>query len=499
MRGIGLWRGAAAGAIAGLASIAVMEGLSRLAGLNTLPAMLQDPLLAAMPGPVFGFLIDNLQHWGKVLEEVGLLLAMVVGLAVLGAAAAAINRRWSEVRAGIVAAAAAWLLVMVVALPIGQQGFFGLKQGVQPLLFWALIFAVYAFVWEWLAAPRQVSEVADPGRRRLLAILPAGLAAASVGAIGALRVPQWVSTAVTPPENVIVGPLPALTPVNMFYVVSKNFQDPVVSAAGWSLQVGGMADHSMRLTLSDLAAIPSVTEVITMECVSNTVGGPLMSTGRFTGVPLRDLLVMASPRPGARAVAFTSHDGYTESLPLDFVMQTPQILVAHRLNGDRLPDLHGFPARIVVPGRYGMKSPKWLDSIQLVTAVQNGYWEEQGWDQEAVVRTTARFDEPVESYVLHVNHAQQLAGVAFAGTRGVQGVEWTADDGRSWNRADLEAPLSPLTWVRWTSSWTPTKQGGHQLRVRAKDGSGQWQTTTDTPSFPSGATGQHRIDVWVAS
>jgi DMSO/TMAO reductase YedYZ molybdopterin-dependent catalytic subunit len=499
MPGIGVWRGAVAGAVGGLVSVAAMEGLSRLAGLETLPAMLQSPILSVMPGAVFGFLIDNLQHWGKVLEEGSLLLAMVVALAVLGAAAATLTRWRPDLRAGILAGAVAWLLVMVAVLPVAQKGIFGLREGVQPLVFWALVFAVYAFVWEWLAQPRATQEVADPTRRRLLAVLPAGVAAASVGAIGLLRVPEWLSTAATPPESMVQGPVPALTPANEFYVVSKNFQDPVVSASGWALEVGGMAASPLRLGLSELAAIPGVTQTITLECVSNTVGGPLMSTGRFTGVPLRDLLVMASPRAGAHAVTFTSHDGYTESLPLDLVMQTPEILVAYRLNGGRLPDQHGFPARIVVPGRYGMKSAKWLDSIALVAGVEDGYWEQQGWDREAVVRTTARFDVPADGSLFHVNVPAKLAGVAFAGLRGVRAVEWTNDDGRTWTEAELEPPLSPLTWVRWRSSWTPGRQGSRQLRVRARDGSGAWQTVTDQPSFPSGATGHHRVDVWVGS
>src|SRR5438270_1828690 len=148
----GVRRGAWAGAVAGIACVAAMEVLA-LVGLETLPALLQDPLLAMMPGPVFGFLIDTLQHWGKVVEEAGLLVAMVVVLAALGAAAARLPRWRTGVQAGVVAGAVAWLIVMVALLPAAGRGLFGLADGVEPLVLWARVFAVYAFVWECLARP----------------------------------------------------------------------------------------------------------------------------------------------------------------------------------------------------------------------------------------------------------------------------------------------------------------------------------------------------------
>jgi DMSO/TMAO reductase YedYZ molybdopterin-dependent catalytic subunit len=475
-----------------------MEVLGRFVGLQTVPALLQDPLLGVMPGPVFGFLIDNLQHWGKVLEEAGLLVAMVVVLAALGAAAAGLARWRADARAGLVAGAVAWLIVMLAVLPAGGKGLFGLADGVQPLILWALVFAVYAFLWEWLARPPATTEV-DPGRRRLLMALPAGLAAGSLALVGLLRVPDWVRIAVTPPESAHQGPVPAITPASQFYQVSKNLQDPVVSAPGWALQVKGMAARPLHLTLQDLEAIPGVTQVVTLECVSNPVGGQLMSTGRFTGLPLLDLLTMASPAAGAGAVLFKARDGYTESLSLGTVMRSPEILVAYRLNGTPLPDLHGFPARVLVPGHYGMKGPKWLDSIELVASVEDGYWEQQGWNRDAVVRTTARFDVPTDGSLLHVNAPAVLAGVAFAGVRRVETVEWSSDGGKTWAPAELEPPLSPLSWVRWRTTWVPGTRGGFALMVRARDGTGQLQTSDEMPSYPSGATGYHRISVEVAT
>src|SRR3984893_9713125 len=500
MASVGVWRGVRAGAGAGLTCVAAMEVVSRLVGLETVPALLQDPLLSAMPGPVFGFLIDTLQHWGKVLEEAGLLVGMVVALGVLGGIAARLAAWRADVRPGLVAAAVAWLVVMVAVVAVAGKGLFGLGEGVQPLVLWALVFAVYAFVWEWLAGAAAGAEPAvDPGRRRLLAALPLGVAAGSLVLIGLLRVPEWVRSAVTPPESARQGAVPAVTPASEFYQVSKNFEDPVVSARGWTLQVNGMVARPLRLSLQQLEAIPSVTQVVTLECVSTTVGGPLMSTGRFAGVPLRDLLTMAGPTSSARAVGFKARDGYAESLSLETVMQAPEILIAYRLNGAALPNLHGFPARVLVPGHYGMKGPKWLDIIELVAKPADGYWEQEGWDRDAVVRTTARFDVPVGGSLLRVRVPAVLAGVAFAGLRGVRAVEWTTDNGRTWRPADLDPPLSPLSWVRWSASWTPAGEGSYRLMVRAHDGTGQVQTSTDVPSFPSGATGYHQVQVAVTS
>jgi DMSO/TMAO reductase YedYZ molybdopterin-dependent catalytic subunit len=490
-----LRRGTLAGLVAGVATVAAMEVVAPLTGVRTLPDLLQQPILAVMPGPVFGFLIDNLQHAGKVIEEAGLIVCMILGLAVLGGLAGFATDRFGLPRAGLIAAAAAWLVIALAALPTVGQGLLGLAAGPTTPAVWALVLVAYWLAWE-LAWRQPAASPVDLERRRLVALAPVAVGLGSLALVGALRIPDWVRSVVTPPESGLSGPVPELTPVGNFYRVSKNFQDPVVPAASWTLRVTGLVSRPLKLSLHDLQGLPATTQVMTLECISNDVGGPLMSTGRFTGIPLRDLLAMAEPRAGAGAVNFRAADGFTESLPLSAVAASPEVMVAHQLDDAPLPDAHGFPARVLIPGRYGMKGPKWLQEIEVAAQEGGGFWEQQGWDSQAVVRTTSRFDSPHDGAVLR--HGEiPLAGVAFAGRRGVQAVEWSADGGRSWTPADLKPPLSPLTWVLWRATWTPAGEGEHTLVVRARDGGGDLQARGQAPSFPSGASGYHTIHVSV--
>lgn len=481
------------GLIAGVALVAVMYYAALFLGLRPLPALLNEPLLSLMPGFVFGFLIDTLQHAGKVIEEFGLIVAMVVALGVLGAIAAVAGMRWTSTWLPFVFAGIGWLVVCLVLLPIAGVGLLGLNDGPATPLIWAALFAIYAVVLQYGGTqPAAVSLE----RRRLLTTVPISIAAVSVGALALRLLPDWYSAVFHPPESGLRGISPDVTPIENFYVVSKNFSDPSVDGQAWRLHVGGMVDKPMTLSLTDLRALPSVQEYVTMECVSNDVGGDLMSTGQFTGVRLRDLVASASPQSGAGWVGFRARDGYTESLPLSQVQGAPEILVAYDLGGAPLPRSHGYPARILIPGHYGMKSPKWLDSIELAGDQLKGYWEQQGWDQNAVVRTTSRIDEPRDSDIIRIG-AIEVGGVAFAGTRGISKVEYTVNDA-SWTEVTFDPPLSNLTWVRWQAVWTPPSEGAYTLRVRATDGTGKMQDSSSAASFPSGASGYHTIQVNVS-
>ncbi|HKC19309.1 MAG TPA: molybdopterin-dependent oxidoreductase [Candidatus Dormibacteraeota bacterium] len=488
------WHGFGWACVGGLAFVALMYLANVFLGLRPLPQLLNEPLLSIMPGFVFGFLIDTLQHAGKVVEELGLIVAMVVALGVLGGLASVAALRFTSQYLPFAFAAIGWIVTVGLLLPIGGAGMLGLNDGFATPLIWAVLFSVYAVVLQLGAQP--VPGV-DAGRRRLLTGLPLSIAGFSVLALAYRLGPDWYNAVFSAPGSGLRGISTPITPVDQFYVVSKNFADPVVDGRTWKLSLGGMADKPMTLTLSDLRALPSTTEYVTLECVSNDVGGPQISTGSFTGVPLAKLVEMASPQAAASWVTFQARDGYTESVALSMVRSQPEILVAYDLNGAPLPTAHGYPARIVIPGHYGMKGPKWLDSISLANQEARGYWELQGWDHNALVKTTSRIDAPQDGDIVKLGPVE-VGGVAFAGTRGITKVELSMDGGSTWSEVPFDPPLSNLTWVVWRTSWTPAAEGAYRLVVRATDGSGSLQTTVSTPSYPDGSAGYHTVQVNVS-
>lgn len=482
------------GCIGGIAVIALMYLASLVFGLRPLTQALNEPLLGLMPGWLFGFLIDTLQHAGKVVEEFGLIVAMVIGLGVLGAAAALGRLRWKTQYLPFAFAVVGWLVVVVALLPFAGSGFLGLNDGPATPIVWAALFAFYAVILQMGFAP---TGDFDLERRRVLSTVPLTIGGLSLAVLAWRLLPDWYQAVRNPPEAGLTGASPAITPVGNFYVVSKNFVDPGVDGQSWRLHVGGLADQPMRLSLSDLRNLPATTEYVTLECISNDIGGDLVSTGAFTGVPLRDLVAKASPQSQAAWVSFKAVDGYTESLSLSYVQATPEILVAYDLDGAPLPTQHGYPARMVIPGHYGMKGPKWLETIDLVSHEANGFWEQQGWDHNALVKTMSRFDMPRAGDILKLGPVT-VAGVAFAGTRGISKVELSTDGGSTWSQVPFDPPLSALTWVLWRTTWTPASEGAYRLVVRATDNTGQVQESRGAASYPSGAAGYHSIQVNVA-
>ena len=480
--------------------VTAMYLLNLITGLMPLTQLLQQPILNVLPGPVFGFLIDNLQHLGKVVEEAGLIVAMIAALAAWGGVYGRLRATRTTPGLAMIMGAVAWAVTTLLLLPFSGDGFLGLSEGLAAPITWGVLYAGYAIILEaafdhWVADP---SSNVDMGRRRVLRMLPLAVGGGSLLVLGARLVPGWYQSVVTPPEAGMSGPSPEITPVGNFYVISKNFSDPVVSEAGWRLEVKGLVQHPQRLSLAELRALPASDQVVTMQCVSNNVGGPLISTGVFTGMPLRDLITKSSPQPSATTVAFTSRDGYTESLPLDLVMSAPEIALVLNLAGAPLSDRHGFPARIITPGHYGVKSPKWLESIELVAGDRNGFWESQGWERNAVIKTGSRIDVPRDGFLLKLGPIT-TAGVAFAGIRGIQAVEVSTDGGGTWKAAALKDARATTAWTLWTYDWSPAHEGAYTLQVRARDGAGRLQTANVAPSFPDGASGYHTVRVNVSA
>jgi hypothetical protein len=210
-------------------------------------------------------------------------------------------------------------------------------------------------------------------------------------------------------------------------------------------------------------------------------------------VRLRDVLVAAGVRQGAVDVAFHCADGYSVAIPVELA-HDPSVLVAIAQNGKALTRAHGFPCRIRVPALYGMMNAKWVDSIEVVDHRFEGYWQKQGWSDSGTVRTESRIDTPSKA---SVGEPVWIAGVAWAGDRGISAVELSLDRGRTWERTKLHPPISRLAWTQWAQRWTPTRPGRQRVTCRAIDRAGRTQDNTKRPPHPSGASGYHEVEIEV--
>lgn len=296
-----------------------------------------------------------------------------------------------------------------------------------------------------------------------------------------------------PPRNT-----PPITPNSEFYVydlgrMSKMIQD--LDYSNWKLHLTGRVKTPLALSYDEMTRRPYREAAVTLECVENPVGGETISTAVWRGIPVKDLLIEAGADPKARKVIFRAADGYSDSIAMDQAM-AGDVLLAYEMNGVTLPRKHGYPLRAVVPGIYGMKNVKWIMEIEVTEANYLGYWQQRGWSDEAVIETMSRIDRP-GSYQELVGSDQEVRGIAFAGSAGIQKVEVSTDGGRRWNAARFDPPLSRDTWVLWRYDWQAPAPGVYRILVRATNGTGQLQTSDLNKAFPDGTTGLHAIVVEV--
>ena len=279
-----------------------------------------------------------------------------------------------------------------------------------------------------------------------------------------------------------------------FYRVDIDPIPPQLDRTTWKLTIHGKVNNPSTLTLDSLVSLPSVDEYATLECVSNTINpsGGLISNAKWTGVSLATLLNQVGTSPDAKYVVFRCGDGYSVGVPLDRAL-LPGAVLAYKMNDQMLPDEHGFPLRAIVPGIYGMMNAKWITEIEVTDQVYLGYWQERGWSNDARIKTTSIPYYPPSGAT--VQESTPIAGVAFAGDRGISKVEVSVDGGNTWNEAVLKPPKSPYSWVLWGYRWNPTTSGTVTILVRAYDGTGQVQDPTDVQPFPNGGSGYSSIEV----
>jgi DMSO/TMAO reductase YedYZ molybdopterin-dependent catalytic subunit len=366
--------------------------------------------------------------------------------------------------------------------------------------------------------PRSLAlePASDPGpgdavavdRRAFLgaaALVTAGAAAAGGGAVllgrsatsarvrESVRLPAAASPALVPE-----GVAPGFVTTNAdFYRVDTALTVPRVDLASWRLTIGGLVDSPVELSFADLLDRPLVERVVTLNCVSNEVGGPYIGTARWLGVPLAPLLREVGLRFGADQLLARSVDGMTIGTPTAALLDGREPLLCVGMNGEPLPLEHGFPVRMLTPGLYGyVGACKWLSELEATTfADVDAYWVERGWSPQGTVKTASRIDRPAPFTRLDAGTVP-IAGVAWAQGRGVRAVEVQIDDG-PWQPATLLPVPSVDTWVQWRFDW-PASPGSHRLAVRATDGTGAVQPVERVTPFPDGATGRHTITVSVA-
>jgi DMSO/TMAO reductase YedYZ molybdopterin-dependent catalytic subunit len=292
------------------------------------------------------------------------------------------------------------------------------------------------------------------------------------------------------------GLTPYVTSRDDFYRIDTALVLPRLTTKDWKLRIHGMVDHEVHLTYDQLLALPLIERYVTLSCVSNEVGGDLIGNALWLGYPLKNLLTQANPSSNADMVLSKSIDGFTAGSPLAAMTDGRDAMIAVAMDGQVLPQEHGFPARLVVPGLYGyVSATKWVVDLEVTRFDQaEGYWTPRGWSAMGPIKTESRIDVPGGNLR---QGPTKIAGVAWAQHRGIDAVEVRVDRG-PWLHAKLAAVPGIDTWRQWWTPWNATP-GSHVIEARATDATGYTQTALIEPTEPNGATGYPAIRVAVTS
>ncbi len=501
-------RAAVSGVLAGAVTLGVA---TLLAG-----ALSRISVSAGQPSPVSavgGAFVDRTPLWLKNFAVstfgtndkqalfAGMALVLVVVCAGVGVLAA--RRR----TAGLVAFAVVGALGAAAVLS---------RPGARPLDVLPTLVGTLVGLWALstlLALGARAEESRDGFDRRRLLLSGAGIAAvaATTAAIGQglggrasavaqaradVTVPPVPTPVVVPPAASL--PVPGITPYVVpnrdFYRIDTALVVPQMDTRGWRLRVHGLVHQEVEIDWDTLVSKPMQQALVTLTCVSNEVGGDLAGNAVWTGWPIRELLALAGPQPGADMVLSTSIDGFTAGTPIEALTDDRDALLAVAMNGEPLPVEHGFPVRMVVPGLYGyVSATKWVVDLKVTTfAADVAYWTPRGWSERGPIKTASRIDVPASGGQVKAGRVA-VAGVAWAQHRGIRAVEVRVDDG-PWQQARLAAEPTVDAWRQWVLEWDAPK-GNHTLTVRAVDGTGMLQTEREAPPAPDGASGWHSITV----
>ncbi|WP_310962273.1 molybdopterin-dependent oxidoreductase [Nocardioides terrisoli] len=490
---------ALAGVVAGASGVALSVAVAWALHAETNPVLaVAAEVRDLTPGPIAERLINVVGHADKPLLTAGtvvVLLALCAGIGLLA--------RVNEIGADL------------AFLALGAIGLLAVRS--QPHADGAATVSVVVGLVGWVVVLRlldgrlaPVVPVASPdlSRRTFLAmsggvVLVSGLALwagriagrgrrAAEEARRLIRLPFGIGKEPAGADLGVPHVLPWRTPNQQFYLINTALSAPSITPSEWSLRIHGMIDRELTLTYEDLAARRLSGAWVTLCCVSNTVGGPLIGNAYWSGVPIRDLLAEVGVHPGADAVKQTSYDGWTCGTPLSALTDGRNALLAMGMNGQPLPIEHGFPVRMVVPGLYGyVSATKWLVDLEVTRFDRfRAYWTERGWSARGPVKTESRIDYPGDGWAVDKG-TLAVGGSAWAQHTGIAKVEVQLDGG-PWRTARLGSVPDKDTWVQWTLD-VDAPAGTHELRVRATDRTGYTQTPVERDVVPNGATGWHTV------
>lgn len=520
------WIGrAAVGAVIGLVAAGAALGIGELAAVVTGPGTVPVVAVGAAvvdltPTTTKDFAIRAFGTSDKAVLLTGIFT--LLGVLAVVAGVQALRRPWL----GAVMAAALGALAAVAAITRPGAGISAIWPSVASAVAGAAVIVVLSRLYRRSLTPEAVPVPAPEApeaavsegertRRDFVAVSAGTAAAAALAGFGgrvlltgrydisaaraAVRIPPPAHPAAPVPPTAhpaVAGLSPFFTPNGLFYRVDTALILPQVDPRSWTLRIHGMVDRPIELTFDDLLHQPLDEHDMTLSCVSNEVGGPLVGNARWIGVPLAGLLRSAGVRAGADQLVGRSVDGFTTGTPVEAVLDGREALLAVAMNGEALPVTHGFPCRMLVPGFYGYASAtKWLVDLEL-TSYQafDPYWVSRGWDRYGPMKTAARIDIPRSSAHLSAGPVT-VAGIAWATHRGIAAVEVRIDGG-TWAEARLADADGSDVWRQWTYNWAAAP-GSHRIEVRATDGTGAVQPEARVPPFPSGSTGWHGIVVTV--
>jgi len=512
------WKKMGAGLLAGLVAAIVMTlvllVLRSLFGLATPAELVGDRIAPRLSIETFFGMLDRFGGYnhlkqlgissvtaGQIVVGAlgGLLYAFIAGRA-QGPEQAARQSRWFAVAF----VGALWLLSVLLLWPVLGTSYVGLPllKATLANMFGLLVayasYGVSLIILFGLMSQREATaggrtdEQSPPLGRR--AVLVSGVGAVCALAVGGLMQRLYKAASFSYDGTQYKGKdVQAITPNDRFYVVTKNVVDPEVSRDNWRLDITGLVERPKTYTYEEFAALPAVTQETTLRCISNQVSDGLMSNAVWKGVPLRALIEAAGAKAGVVEVRLHGVDNYTDTFAIEKALDETTLL-AYEMNNEPIPQRHGFPVRVIVPGLFGEKNVKWVTRVELIDHDAKGFYEQQGWGPNFVTPTTARFDVPEHRQKLKLAAAGiGLKGVAHAGNRGISRVEVSTDEGKTWNEAKIDYAKSPLAWALWSYDWRPAQAGEYKLAVRATDGTGELQTAQERGTAPEGATGYHKI------